>query len=113
MSWDDTDTEAFPDMSEKKHDALADQRWHVQDRIKKLTAERDSLLHLLATERDAFGKKECEAKVRCVNEHANAQRLIAWMNDPHRKPAIIEFTEGPEKQIAYAFENAWRNVEGP
>lgn len=61
---------------------------------------------LLEAERDGL-------KIQCVNEHANAQRLIDWMNDPHRKPAIIAFTEGPEKQIAYAFENAWRNVEGP
>lgn len=79
MSWDDTDTEKFPDMSEKKHDALADQRWQVKDRIKTLEAERDSLLHLLATERDAFGKRETELKAELekTKDHCEKTCMVA------------------------------------
>lgn len=48
--------------------------------------------------------KEREAKLRtdCVNRHADAERLVEWVNDPNRKPAITAFTEGPDRQVAYA-----------
>jgi hypothetical protein len=39
-----------------------------------------------------------------VNEYANAARLVEWINDPKRKPANTEFTEGPERQVACAIE---------
>lgn len=39
-----------------------------------------------------------------VNEFARASRIIEWVNDEKRKPAIHAFTEGPERQIAYAVE---------
>lgn len=44
-------------------------------------------------------------KIKCVNEHANAKRVLEWINDPHRKRAVLSFTEGPERQVAYAAEN--------
>lgn len=34
------------------------------------------------------------------------QRVCAWMRDPQRKPAVLAFTAGPERQLAYAFEDA-------
>lgn len=40
--------------------------------------------------------------IKCVNEHADAKRLIDWLSDPHHKPANLAFTEGPERQVAYA-----------
>lgn len=55
------------------------------------------------------GEEFLEVKIKCVNEHANASRIIEWMNDPKRKPALHAFTEGPERQIAYIFE---RYLEG-
>lgn len=42
--------------------------------------------------------------VECVNHHADIRRIVAWLEDPHRKPANTAFTEGPERQIAYLFE---------
>jgi hypothetical protein len=45
---------------------------------------------------------------RCVNEHADAERLVEWINDPQRKPAYLAFTEGPERQVAYAVEGLLR-----
>jgi hypothetical protein len=41
-------------------------------------------------------------------DHANADRVIAWINEPKRKPAMLAFTEGPERQIAYAIEGLIR-----
>lgn len=41
---------------------------------------------------------------RKIDACANAERVIAWMKDPKRKPANLAFTEGPERQIAYQFE---------
>lgn len=32
--------------------------------------------------------------------------LLFWLQDPTRKPAIVAFTEGPLRQIAYAVEAA-------
>lgn len=39
-----------------------------------------------------------------MSEQADASRLIEWINDPNRKHANIAFTEGPERQVAYAIE---------
>lgn len=54
-----------------------------------------------------------EAERRCVNEHANAERLIAWIKTPERerKPANIAFTEGPDRQVAYHIESALGEAE--
>lgn len=50
-----------------------------------------------------------ELKLRCVNNHASADRIIAWLQDDNRKPAMTAFTEGPERQIAYEVERLlWR-----
>lgn len=35
---------------------------------------------------------------------ADAESLIAWLDDPDRKPAAIAFTAGLERQIALRFE---------
>lgn len=32
--------------------------------------------------------------------------LLRWTNDVNRKDAIVSFTEGPARQLAYAIENA-------
>lgn len=45
-----------------------------------------------------------EIKIACVNRHADVDRVVAWINDPKRKPSYTTFTEGPERQIAYAVE---------
>lgn len=39
-----------------------------------------------------------------VSRFADAEKLIAWMDDPERKGAARSFTEGPERQIAHRFE---------
>lgn len=45
-----------------------------------------------------------EEERKRVNEYAKASLLIDWINDPKRKEAIHAFTEGPERQVAYAIE---------
>lgn len=37
---------------------------------------------------------------------ADAERVLAWIDDPQRKPAVLAFTEGNERQLAYRFEMA-------
>lgn len=52
-----------------------------------------------------------ELKIACANRHADADRVVAWINDPKRKPSYTAFTEGPERQIAYAIEAVlWRSI---
>lgn len=46
------------------------------------------------------------------NIHCDAQRVIAWIDDPDRKPANAAFTEGLERQIAYRFEFFLDHWEG-
>lgn len=41
-------------------------------------------------------------KVEVANNYANVEKIINWMSTD--KPAVIAFTEGPERQIAYAIE---------
>ena len=38
--------------------------------------------------------------------HWDTSELVRWMRDPNRKEAIFAFTEGPARQVAYAFEAA-------
>lgn len=57
-----------------------------------------------ANEKDVRIQTVMELQAKCVNQHANAKMVIEWMNDSKRKPAITAFTEGPDRQIAYAFE---------
>lgn len=44
-------------------------------------------------------------------EIANAARVIAWAQDPDRKPATTAFTAGPERQAAYWIEWAWQKAQ--
>jgi hypothetical protein len=45
------------------------------------------------------------------SESWNAKRVIEWMDDPNRKPAIHAFTAGNERQIAYRFERVVADAE--
>lgn len=47
----------------------------------------------------------CGSRVR-VNEYARTSRIIDWLKQEKKKPANIEFTEGPERQVAYHIEMA-------
>jgi len=53
---------------------------------------------------DEKDQKILDLELKLANKYANAERVIEWINDPTRKPAILAFTEGPERQIAYAVE---------
>lgn len=55
-------------------------------------------------ERDDFRSKLSNQIFWCVNQHADAGRVVAWLNDPNRPPAISAFSEGPDRQIAHAVE---------
>ena len=39
-----------------------------------------------------------------VVDHADHRAVMSWIFDHKRKSAILSFTEGPERQIAYAVE---------
>lgn len=61
----------------------------------------------------ALRRELCDIKIACVNNHADTERVTAWIRDPKRKAANIAFTEGPERQIAYAVEALlWRSIGG-
>lgn len=60
---------------------------------------------------DCFNKSCVDHFINCVNHHADYRSVVHWMNDPNRKPAVLAFTEGPERQVAYAFEKWTVNVE--
>lgn len=60
-------------------------------------------------------KKRLQRKVNaamreCGNNHAAADRLIIWMRNKSRMPASSTFTEGPERLVAYTFEDTMRNL---
>jgi hypothetical protein len=40
---------------------------------------------------------------------AEADRVLAWARSRPRKPAMLAFTAGPERQAAYWIEWAWAN----
>lgn len=44
-------------------------------------------------------------KIERANRLADVERLLAWLDDQHRKRAVNAFTEGPERQLAYRFES--------
>lgn len=35
---------------------------------------------------------------------ADVSRVLAWLDSEPRRPAVLSFTEGPERQLAYRFE---------
>lgn len=45
-----------------------------------------------------------ELRQKEIIQYADAERLIAWIDDPDRMRANVAFTEGNERQIAYRFE---------
>ena len=52
-----------------------------------------------------------DVQVRCVREHADAERLIAWIRDPERKGANTAFTAGPDRDVAREIEFALAQAE--
>lgn len=51
-----------------------------------------------------------ELRMRRKQTAVDAERLIAWITDPKRKPANTAFTEGPERQTAYWMEIAMKQL---
>lgn len=39
-----------------------------------------------------------------ANHWVHAGRMVLWITDPNRKPAVTALTEGPERRVAYAVE---------
>ncbi len=50
-----------------------------------------------------------EREARCVSDHASVSRVSEWLNSKPRKPAILAFTEGPDRTMAYWFEKVEHN----
>ena len=47
----------------------------------------------------------------CI-EKADAERLVMWIRNPSRQRAVTAFTEGPERQVAYAVEDVINRLSG-
>jgi hypothetical protein len=47
-------------------------------------------------------------KAERANSLSNVDLVIAWLDNHHRKPAVLSFTEGPERELAYRFEQFLR-----
>lgn len=45
--------------------------------------------------------------LRLRADRVDAERVIAWIRNPSRGRANTSFTEGPDRQIAYAVEDAF------
>lgn len=43
-----------------------------------------------------------------ANKLADSERICSWIDDHARKRAVLAFTEGPDRQIAYRFEGLLR-----
>jgi hypothetical protein len=68
----------------------------------------DSLLANLARTEiprliEALWTARHETRMQRVNL-ADPERVITWYLDPNRKPAVLAFTEGPERQMATLIE---------
>lgn len=49
-------------------------------------------------------KELFDERMERANHWVHAGRMILWITDKNRKPAVTAFTEGPERQLAYAIE---------
>lgn len=79
----------------------------LRSHVSELQAENEKLREFLCVEHGYSACPTCTADLRkaeqsLANEYANAARLIAWMASG--RPANTAFTEGPERQVAYAIE---------
>jgi hypothetical protein len=74
----------------------------------KLEGSLSGLRSAIAGEREAMNRKLHEERRTRVNEYARVDGLVQWMRNPKRSSASSAFTEGPERQVAYAFEDALR-----
>lgn len=72
----------------KSFETISRLRKELRDTRKKLAEHEESLVALIKT----YGNM------------AAADRVIEWINNPKRQPAITAFTDGAERQIAYAVE---------
>lgn len=71
--------------------------------IKAQAVEIDRLTHALRAAQDEL----VDERARRANSYADAGRMVEWIRSgATRKPAVSSFTEGPERQIAYAVEDA-------
>lgn len=51
--------------------------------------------------------------VSAIGCSADPVRVIKWAKSTIRKPAVLAFTDGPERQAAYWIEWAWNNLPNP
>lgn len=86
-----------------EHNQLAALRKEIDDLKQELLGYRQGRAACCDMAREAEAKLLTE-KMRRINEYADAERIVAWMSDPGRIPAMTAFREGPERQVAYAFE---------
>lgn len=52
----------------------------------------------------------CDEVDALRSDRWNASRVIEWLDDPRRSPAIHAFTAGNERQIAYRYERLLQDL---
>lgn len=68
---------------------------------KELETIREQMKSLITRSAEDAEKHEA-LQQRLANSYANVEQISEWLNDT--KPATLAFTEGPERQLAYAIE---------
>lgn len=61
-------------------------------------------IRVLAAEYERIETENVALRQERAMRLADAERVCAWIDDPKRKAAVLSFTEGAERQIAYRFE---------
>lgn len=88
-------------------------RKNKTDELARLRLENEILWERKADERKVtetvarLRKELFDERMERTNHWAHAGRVIVWIGNPNRPPAVTAFTEGPERQIAYAIERRY------
>lgn len=90
-------------MKPKTKKAKPNYKAMVESQGWRMGKQRERIRELEAELKKANDKLTKEQVLR-VNEYARAQPLIDWMRSPAPAPAHSAFTDGPERQVAYAIQ---------
>ncbi|MBL1153143.1 MAG: hypothetical protein HND43_10490 [Armatimonadetes bacterium] len=81
--------------------------WGYLERLKTLEYSSDipvRHIRLMAAELARLDAENVALRQEKAQTLADTGRICAWLDDPARKPAVLSFTEGAERQLAYRFE---------
>lgn len=88
-------------------------RKNKTDELERLRLENEILWERKGDERKILEtvarlrKELFDERMERANHWVHAGRMILWITDKKRKPAVTAFTEGPERRVAYAIEERY------